>query len=90
MLIRQLGKDGHINSIFSKALRILGHSKSFEPVCNRSHGDRATRIIISLAVKHSLLLRVEHLPPCASVRRSDNVPGYQGEAPLQSRLRIAW
>src|SRR5262249_5828754 len=32
VLISQMGKRGNINSVFSKALRVLGHPELFEPV----------------------------------------------------------
>ena len=37
ILIRQVREDGEIDPILGKALRILGHAKLFQPVCNLLH-----------------------------------------------------
>ena len=37
MLIGQVGKDGEINAVFGKTLRVLGHPEFLEPVGNLLH-----------------------------------------------------
>jgi hypothetical protein len=45
ILIYQVREDGEIDTVFSKALRILGHAKLFEPLSETVH-DTATKIVI--------------------------------------------
>jgi len=42
MLIGQVGENGEINSVLSKALGVLGHAEFFEPMCNLLHGGPPT------------------------------------------------
>ena len=37
MLIRKVGKDRKINTIFNKTLHVLGHAEIFEPIGNLLH-----------------------------------------------------
>jgi hypothetical protein len=37
VLIGQIGKNREINTVFGKALRVLGHAEFFEPVRNLLH-----------------------------------------------------
>ncbi len=37
VLIGQVWKDGEVNAVFGKALRVLGHAAPFEPVRNLLH-----------------------------------------------------
>ena len=44
VLIGQVAKDGDINVVLGKALRVLGHAERFEPVRNLRHRGPSSRI----------------------------------------------
>ena len=43
VLIGQMAESGGSNSVFSKALRVLGHAELFEPIRNFQHGGAPSR-----------------------------------------------
>ena len=43
VLIGQIGKNGQVNRVIGKTLRILGHAELFEPVRDLLHRGPASR-----------------------------------------------
>jgi hypothetical protein len=51
MLLCQVGKNGNIDLVFGKPLRILGHSEVFEPVRNLLHRGHQGPVVAYLSFR---------------------------------------